>query len=101
MSRTDWQGPFPIARVAVENFRCFTGLTWDAIDPQMNVIVAPNGGGKTALLDAIAVGLAPFVRYRARTGGWNITDWDVRRIRTSGGDTLRTSDDVLVSLQGG
>jgi predicted ATP-binding protein involved in virulence len=100
VSGIEWHGPFPIKRVRIENFRCFEGLTWEAIDPQMNVIVAPNGGGKTALLDAIAVGLAPFVRHRARTGGWNITDWDALRLRTAGGETLRAPGDVSVSLEG-
>lgn len=94
------EAAFPISGLRVESFRCFTGLSWDNIDPGFNVIVAPNGGGKTALLDAIAIGLAPFPRFRAKTAGWNITDWDVPRIRSAGGTTMRADDDVVVSITG-
>jgi len=36
------------------NFRCFESLTIE-FDPQLTVLVANNGMGKTAVLDSIAV----------------------------------------------
>ncbi len=42
------------------NFRCFREATLD-LHPRLTVIVADNGMGKTALLDAIAVGMAEYV----------------------------------------
>jgi predicted ATP-binding protein involved in virulence len=55
--------PLPSIRInslKLQNFRCFReiGITFD---PQLTVIVAPNGGGKTAILDAVAVSWRLFV----------------------------------------
>lgn len=41
------------------NFRCFESLTVE-FDPQLTVLVANNGMGKTAVLEAIATGLGVF-----------------------------------------
>lgn len=101
MARVEVSSPLPLKQVELRNFRCFDSLQWSGIDPYFNVIVAPNGGGKTALLDAIAVGLAPFPRLRTKTMGWTIADWDVRRFAPDGGGTLRASADVQVRLKGG
>lgn len=49
-----------IDRLQLKNFRFFAGLTLD-LHPRLNVIVADNGQGKTAVLDAIATVLGPFV----------------------------------------
>ena len=47
-----------LKRVTLNNFRCFEHLELD-LHPRLTVLVAENGGGKTALLDAIAIGLSP------------------------------------------
>lgn len=44
----------------LKNFRCFRNATLD-LHPRLTVIVADNGMGKTALLDAIAIGMAEYV----------------------------------------
>ena len=44
-----------------ENYRCFDGLTL-AFEEDTTVLFAENGGGKTALLNALAMGLAVFQR---------------------------------------
>lgn len=49
-----------IDQIQLSNFRFFAGLTLD-LHPRLNVIVADNGQGKTAVLDAIASVLGPFV----------------------------------------
>lgn len=49
-----------IEHLYLKNYRCFETLSVD-IHPQMTVLVAPNGQGKTSVLDAIKVALWPFV----------------------------------------
>jgi len=44
----------------LSNYRCFESLSIDFED-QLTVLVAENGVGKTAILDAIAVALGPFI----------------------------------------
>jgi predicted ATP-binding protein involved in virulence len=44
----------------IKNFRCFESLSMD-LDEQLTVLVAENGVGKTAILDAITVAISPFV----------------------------------------
>jgi len=44
----------------IENFRCFKSNNIK-FDSQITVIVAENGIGKTAILDAVAVALGPFL----------------------------------------
>ncbi|MDC9729795.1 MAG: AAA family ATPase [Methyloprofundus sp.] len=43
------------------NFRCFETLNINFED-QLTVVVAENGAGKTAVLDAIAIAIGPFLR---------------------------------------
>ncbi len=47
-------------KLILENFRCFEHLELD-LHPQLTVLVAENGGGKTAVLDAIKIALAPIM----------------------------------------
>lgn len=47
-------------RLNLKNYRCFESLSLD-FHPQMTVLVAPNGQGKTTLLDAIKVVLWPYI----------------------------------------
>lgn len=49
-----------IERMHLRNFRCFEDLTID-FDQRLTVIVAKNGEGKTAILDAIAIGLGCYL----------------------------------------
>ena len=44
----------------LKNFRCFAQLRVE-FHPQLTVLVANNGQGKTAILDALRIGLWPFV----------------------------------------
>lgn len=52
--------PTRIAKLALQNFRCFRSLEL-TFDQRLTVIVAPNGGGKTAVLDAVALAWRLFV----------------------------------------
>jgi predicted ATP-binding protein involved in virulence len=49
-----------IETLTLKNYRCFPELSLSFHD-RLNVLVAPNGGGKTAILDGIAVALRLFV----------------------------------------
>lgn len=54
-----------LERLLLHNFRCFRHLAIDFND-DLTVIVAENGAGKTAVLDAIAIG---FGRYLTKLPG--------------------------------
>ena len=49
-----------IDHITLKNYRCFANLRLD-FHPQMTVLVAPNGQGKTTVLDAVKVALWPYV----------------------------------------
>ncbi len=49
-----------LKKLEITNFRCFESLSID-LDEQLTVLVAENGVGKTAILDAIAVAIGPFI----------------------------------------
>ena len=57
---------FRFRDVRVENYRCFDELTLP-IEEDTTVIFAENGAGKTALLTALAMGLAAFQRGSPKT----------------------------------
>lgn len=47
-------------KITLKNYRCFEHLEID-LHPQLNVIIGDNGNGKTSILDAIAIGISPFI----------------------------------------
>ncbi|MRW94504.1 AAA family ATPase [Duganella sp. FT80W] len=49
-----------IDNLRLKNYRCFDSLSLK-LHPQMTVLVAPNGHGKTSILDAVKVALWPYV----------------------------------------
>ncbi|MDE0271944.1 MAG: AAA family ATPase [Bryobacterales bacterium] len=52
---------FQFRELHVENFRCFGALTLP-LEEDTTILFGENGGGKTALLNALAIGLAVFQR---------------------------------------
>ena len=50
-----------IEKLKLKNFRCYDALEID-FEPKLTVIVGENGKGKTAIFDALAIGLEPFLR---------------------------------------
>lgn len=48
-------------KLRVQNYRCFGEIEID-LHEKLTVLIAPNGGGKTTLLDAARVALWPFVK---------------------------------------
>jgi predicted ATP-binding protein involved in virulence len=51
-----------IKHITVKNFRCFENLEFD-LNPDINIFVGNNGSGKSAVLDAIAATMLPYVRH--------------------------------------
>lgn len=72
-----------LKKITLTNFRCFEKLELD-LHPRLTVIVGENGAGKTAILDGIAAGLSPILRYlssanqRLSAKGAGIKDTDFR-----------------------
>lgn len=79
--------PFKLESIKLQNFRCFTDITID-LHPRLTVLVAENGQGKTAILDAIRIGLWPLV------GGF-----DLAKSGSSDRANTITIDDVLLRKQ--
>lgn len=50
-----------LKEIRLRNFRCYEDLTVP-LDEKLTVLVAPNGQGKTAILDAISIALWDFVK---------------------------------------
>ena len=50
-----------IRKLSLTNFRCFPALADLELDDRLNVFIGGNGSGKSALLDAIALGLGPIL----------------------------------------
>jgi predicted ATP-binding protein involved in virulence len=69
-----------IDKITVSNYRCFEKISLD-FDPQLTVIVADNGGGKTALLDAVAFGFGLFATSLSTTQGGLFGHTDVQRLK--------------------
>lgn len=66
-----------LERMHLLNFRCFKDLTIEFHD-RLTVIVAENGAGKTALLDAVALGFGRFFSKLPGVKGHGTTDSDLR-----------------------
>lgn len=96
-----------LERMHLLNFRCFDDLTIEFHD-KLTVIVAENGTGKTALLDAIAIGFGRYLSKLPGVKGQGTKDGD---LRVAKGDRpvpflrlaweARTRDDVKLVWSGG
>lgn len=51
---------FILYKLRLKNFRCFSNLEIP-LDPHLTVLIAENGFGKSTILDAIRIGLWPYV----------------------------------------
>ncbi len=94
-----------LKKVTLNNFRCFENLTLD-LHPRLTVLVAENGGGKTAVLDGIAIGLSSVLRVLSsanqRLSGPGIRDTDflLKAVRGTKNTTrVVTSDFAQVVLE--
>jgi predicted ATP-binding protein involved in virulence len=74
-----------LKKIKLKNFRCFGHLEVD-LHPRLTVFVGDNGAGKTAVLDGIASGLTPVLKYlssaHVRLSGPGIKDADFQIVPT-------------------
>jgi predicted ATP-dependent endonuclease of OLD family len=66
-----------LERMHLLNFRCFEDLTIE-FHEKLTVIVAENGAGKTALLDAVALGFGRYLSKLPGVKGQGTKDSDLR-----------------------
>lgn len=83
-----------LSKLRLENFRCFTDLELE-LHPQLTVLVAENGQGKSTVLDAVRIALWPYVssfdlaRNAFNDPGNAIGIDDVNLIKLGSGDMAR------------
>lgn len=81
-------------QLELKNFRCFEKLTIN-FHPQLTVLVAENGAGKTSILDAISVAFGPYVgAFDDGVGpGFLPTDIRMRKVRQNSGNEMEYAPD--------
>lgn len=78
------QAVLRLDRLTLQNFRCFAECEID-LHPQLTVLIAENGRGKTAILDAIGIALGLFVNTVSDTQQYTgFSEKDVRLVREQG-----------------
>ena len=91
-----------LKKISLRNFRCFEQLDLQ-LHPRLTVLVAENGGGKTAVLDGIAIGLSPVLRYLSsasqRLSGPGIQDIDFRIESLGKNDRVQLADVTQVCVE--
>lgn len=70
-----------LSHLKLNNYRCFADIEID-FHPQLTVLVAPNGSGKTAILDAVAIALGPYVGAFDEATGKHFHANDIRLNRS-------------------
>ena len=73
--------PAILAELRVQNYRQFSDLTV-SFESDLSVIVATNGGGKTALLDAAAIAMRYFVETISGVATHGFEKSDVRLVQS-------------------
>ena len=69
-----------LQRLILNDYRCFEVLDID-FHPELTVLVATNGVGKTSILDAIAVAFGPYVGAFDEAVGKHFEPSDIRQYR--------------------
>ena len=68
-----------VSKIRMQNFRCYTDFTMN-FSPGVTVIVAENGKGKTAILDGLAINMAPYLAAFPGIKARNFQPNDVRMV---------------------
>ena len=68
-----------VSKIRMQNFRCYADFTMN-FSPGVTVIVAENGKGKTAILDGLAINMAPYLAAFPGIKGRNFQANDVRMV---------------------
>lgn len=70
--------PTYLTQIELSNFRCFSHLTVP-LHPELTVLIARNGAGKTSVMDAMAIALGTFVGSFLAGTGVGANQRDVRK----------------------
>ena len=90
-----------LTKLEMNNFRCFRKMDKPIeFDPNLTVIVAKNGCGKTAVLDAIRISLGTFTRGISSLSQANIQKTDATFLPISVGKGKGASYPVAVHASG-
>ncbi len=84
-----------IERLKLTNFRCFTELEI-RFDERLTVLVANNGQGKTAVLDAVATALGPYVSAFDDGKDRGFERDDIRWVRSGNANQMELADGGVV-----
>ena len=68
-----------VSKIRMQNFRCYRDFTMH-FSPGVTVIVAENGKGKTAILDGLAINMAPYLAAFPGIKARNFQPNDVRMV---------------------
>ncbi len=68
-----------ITQLKLYNYRCYPKLQID-FNPDITVLLARNGQGKTAVLDAVTVALGPYLGVFDESIGSHFSNHDARRV---------------------
>ena len=68
-----------ISQLTLHNYRCYPELHIE-FNPDITVLVARNGQGKTAVLDAITVAVGPYLGAFDNAKGSGFSDHDARQV---------------------
>jgi predicted ATP-binding protein involved in virulence len=71
-----------LERIELDNYRCFAHLAVP-MHPELTVLIARNGSGKTSVMDAIAVAFGTFVGSFLAGTGIGANQRDVRVLLTN------------------
>ena len=80
-----------VSKIRMKNFRCYTDFTMQ-FSPKVTVIVAENGRGKTAILDGLAITMAPYLAAFPGIKARNFQPNDVRMVV----DVPQTQDELQI-----
>ncbi|MDF5903600.1 ATP-binding protein [Pseudomonas aeruginosa] len=72
--------PLELTELRLRDYRCFEAIDID-FHPQLTVLVAANGAGKTSILDAIAVAFGPYVGAFDEAVGKHFEPSDIRQFQ--------------------
>src|SRR6266478_1324869 len=75
--------------IHIKNFLSFAALEWTNLDPHLNIIVGPNGSGKTNLIHALRA-----VKGIINTNPEQKSRWSQSAFRGSGQVVIEISLDV-------
>lgn len=66
-----------IRKLVLDNFRCFERLKLD-LGETVNLLIGDNGSGKTAIIDALSIGLGPIATHLPDIGGISFKKYDLQ-----------------------